>query len=302
MGAEWVMAYLIDVQHTGAPLRVVDARGQEVPATLDLISEHRVTLTLLEPLDVDLGADTHLVFILDGLRFKAPTRVLALETGTAAVELPKVVELAERRKVSRATMSAREGVAAMAMAGLFNPLATCTLTAAEPSLVLVDETSEQVVLMDEASTPRLPEPGPVEVLESAPSVALRARMPWTSQDVASDTTFWTTQVVDWLKSRNITLNGRTHALVGEQTLKTASGASLVYANHDSLLHFSARNPFLGPTPAARKLNGGLLSHGITYTFLTQALPESWRHTAKLNSVKLEAFCAGNSIHLGLRVK
>lgn len=52
----------------------------------------------------------------------------------------------------------------------------------------------------------------------------------------------------------------------------------------------------------RKRSGGLLSHGITYTFLSQSLPESWRRASKLSSVKLEAFCSGAGIHLGLRIK
>lgn len=302
MGSERVLAYLLEVQRTGAPLRIADAGGREVPATFDLISEQRATLTLFGPLDVDLGAETYLAFILEGLRYKAPTRVLALGAGSAAVDLPKVVEPAERRKASRATLSAREGMAAMAMAGLFNPLATRTLEAAEPSQVFVADTAEQLVPIDEPPPLPLPEPGLIKVQESAQSLALRTQMPWTSQDVASDATLWTTQVVDWLKARHITLNGRANALVGGQDLKTPAGHSLVYANHDSLLHVSAHNPFLGQSPVARKFNGGLLSHGITYTFLSRALPESWHQTAKLNSVKLEAFCTGNSIHFGLRIK
>lgn len=155
------------------------------------------------------------------------------------------MELAERRKVSRATMSAREGVAAMAMAGFFTPLASGIPAATEPIQALMDEAGDHVVLAGETPSAPLSEPGLVEVLDSAPSLALRARMPWTSKDVASDTTFWTIQVVDWLKARNITLNGRATALALDPPVKSPSGASLVYTNHDSLLHFTARNPFLG---------------------------------------------------------
>lgn len=52
-GPEWVLAYLVDVQLLGAPLRIEDAHGREVPVTLDLISERRATLTFFEALDLN---------------------------------------------------------------------------------------------------------------------------------------------------------------------------------------------------------------------------------------------------------
>ena len=301
-GTVRVLAYLVDVQRLGAPLKIEDGRGREVPATLDLISEQRVTLTLFESFDQCQGAETHLVFILDGLRFKAPTRVLEIGSGCATVELPLIVELAERRKASRTTMSAREGAAAMAMAGLFNPLAAGSMASLGPSHALVDDIGTPAAMGETEGSNPLPGPGMAEILTSAPIQAFRAGMPWTSKDVASDATFWTTYALDWLKMRNLTFSGRANALGVEQTARTASGASLVYANHEALLCFTTRNPFLGQSPAVKKMSGSALSHGITYTFMTRALPERWRQSVMMNSVRLEAFCAGNNIRLGLRIK
>lgn len=119
-GSELVLAYLEDAQRVRAAITVVDSRGLEVPATLTSVGEDRVALALQGPLVAEKGAGLTLVFVLDGLRFKAPTRLQEAKPGSASVDLPGSLALAERRRAPRARLSVREGATATALTGLFD--------------------------------------------------------------------------------------------------------------------------------------------------------------------------------------
>ncbi len=119
-GSELVLAYLEDAQRVRAPLLMVDARDREVPATLVSVMEDKVILSPQGALTVDKGASLSLVLVLEGLRFKLPTRLLETKQGSATVELPSEIVLAERRKRPRARINAREGATVTALTGLFD--------------------------------------------------------------------------------------------------------------------------------------------------------------------------------------
>jgi CheY-like chemotaxis protein len=118
--SDLVLAYLEEVQRVRGTLTLQDANGRGVQATLTSVSEERVGLNLQGPLVAEKGAAASLVFLLDGLRFKASTKLLELKSGSAAVELPASISLAERRKKPRARLNAREGATAIALTGLFD--------------------------------------------------------------------------------------------------------------------------------------------------------------------------------------
>lgn len=119
-GSDLVLAYLEEVQRVRGTLTLQDANGRGVQATLTSVTEERVGLNLQGPLLAEKGAAASLVFLLDGLRFKASTKLLELKSGSAAVELPASISLAERRKKPRARLNAREGATALALTGLFD--------------------------------------------------------------------------------------------------------------------------------------------------------------------------------------
>ncbi|HEX9011728.1 MAG TPA: PilZ domain-containing protein, partial [Holophagaceae bacterium] len=119
-GSDQVLAYLEDAQRLRTPITLLGPKGREVQATLSLVADDRVALTLQGPLLADKGAEATLLFVLDGLRLKAPTTLLDLKPGTAVVEVPEGLALAERRKKPRARLNAREGATATALTGLFD--------------------------------------------------------------------------------------------------------------------------------------------------------------------------------------
>jgi CheY-like chemotaxis protein len=119
-GSDLVLAYLEEVQRVRGTLTLLDAHGRGVQATLASVTEERVGLSLQGSLLAEKGAAASLVFLLDGLRFKAATKLLELKPGSAAVELPAAIGLAERRKKPRARLNAREGATAIALTGLFD--------------------------------------------------------------------------------------------------------------------------------------------------------------------------------------
>lgn len=296
-GPERVLAYLVDAQRRMAPLKIEDAQGREVPATLDLITHKRVMLSSQEPLDLGKGAETHLVFILDGLRFKAPTRVMAVDPpGAVTVELPRSVDLAERRKIARGYLSAREGATAMAMAGLFNPLASGAMASMGTSPAMVDEAAVRTYSIDASTDTPLQTPGVVDVTESGHSQVVQGKRLWAHTNAAWGSTFKTSYMVDWLNARSFSLDGQSTLSVVEQSITNACFEYRVHANQPSAVHFRERNPF------PRRLESALLCQGITYTFMTRPLPAKWRRAFMMTSVNLEAYCAGNNIRLGIRVK
>ena len=119
-GSDLVLAYLEEVHRVRGTLTVQDANGRGVQATLTSVTEERVGLSLQGTLLTEKGTPASLVFLLDGLRFKAATKFLELKPGSAAVELPAAISLAERRKKPRARLNAREGATAIALTGLFD--------------------------------------------------------------------------------------------------------------------------------------------------------------------------------------
>jgi len=119
-GSDLVLAYLEDAQRVRTPITLLGPKGREAQATLSLVADDRVALTLQGPLLADKGAEVTLLLVLDGLRLKAPTTLLELKPGSAVVEVPEALALAERRKKPRARLNAREGATATALTGLFD--------------------------------------------------------------------------------------------------------------------------------------------------------------------------------------
>ena len=119
-GSELVLAYLEDAQRVRATLLLVDHRGREVPATFVSVMEDKVIVAPQSALTVDKGGEINLLFIQEGLRFKAPTRLLETKPGSATLEVPSSIALAERRKRPRARLNPREGATVTVLTGLFD--------------------------------------------------------------------------------------------------------------------------------------------------------------------------------------
>lgn len=119
-GADQVLAYLEEAQRLRTPLLLQGPKGREVQASLSLVAEDRVSLSLQGPLMAEKGAQVALLFVLDGLRIKAPATLLEVKPGGAVIDLPEGLALAERRKKPRARLNAREGATATALTGLFD--------------------------------------------------------------------------------------------------------------------------------------------------------------------------------------
>ena len=119
-GSELVLAYLEDAQRVRVPLLLVDHRGREVPATFVSVMEDKVIVAPQGTLTVEKGGEISLLFIHEGLRFKAPTRLLEAKPGSATLEVPSAIALAERRKKPRARLNAREGATVTVLTGLFD--------------------------------------------------------------------------------------------------------------------------------------------------------------------------------------
>jgi CheY-like chemotaxis protein len=119
-GSELVLAYFEEVQKLRVPLSIVDSRGLAVAATLASVSYERLSISPQGPLAADKGAAVDILFLLDGLRFKASSRLQENKPGAVALDLPSSLSLAERRKKPRARINAREGATAIALTGLFD--------------------------------------------------------------------------------------------------------------------------------------------------------------------------------------
>lgn len=119
-GSELVLAYLEEAHRLRTLVTVVDARGREGTATLASVTEDRISLNLQVPVATERGAALTLSFVLDGLRFKAPSRIQEAKPGSTVADLPASIALAERRKKPRARLNAREGATATALTGLFD--------------------------------------------------------------------------------------------------------------------------------------------------------------------------------------
>jgi CheY-like chemotaxis protein len=119
-GSELVLAYFEEAQRVRSPLTLIDPKQREVGAVLTAVTEERITLTTQGPILGEKGATVKLVFILDGLRLKAEARLIEAKPGSATLDLPSGLALAERRKKPRARLNAREGATATALTGLFD--------------------------------------------------------------------------------------------------------------------------------------------------------------------------------------
>jgi CheY-like chemotaxis protein len=119
-GSELVLAYLEEAQKLRVPLNIVDGQGRAAVATLGSVSEERISISPQGPLTLDKGAAVDILFLLDGLRFKASTRLQETKPGAVALDLPSNLNLAERRKKPRARINTREGATAIALTGLFD--------------------------------------------------------------------------------------------------------------------------------------------------------------------------------------
>ena len=119
-GSELVLGYLEDAQRVRATLLLVDQRGREVPATFVSVMDDKVIVAPQGSLTVDKGGEVNLLFIQEGLRFKAPTRLLEAKPGSASLEVPSSIALAERRKKPRARINPREGATVTVLTGLFD--------------------------------------------------------------------------------------------------------------------------------------------------------------------------------------
>jgi len=118
-GSELVLAYLEDAQRVRATIFAVDPKGREIPASLVVVTEERVTLGVQGRVMAEKGETIELLFFLDSLRLKATGRLQELKPGTLVMELPSAIVLAERRKKPRARLNQREGATAIALTGLF---------------------------------------------------------------------------------------------------------------------------------------------------------------------------------------
>ena len=125
---EGALARLLEVESTRSILRIEDAQGREVPATFRSVTGAGAVLVPDQPLGLDAGAGTHLVFILHDLRYKAATTVLAGGPDGLTVAIPQRIDLAERRRRTRGYLN-------IALLGLFSPLAAAA--PAEPSSTFV---------------------------------------------------------------------------------------------------------------------------------------------------------------------
>jgi hypothetical protein len=331
-GAQLVLTYLEDAQRTRALLKVEDGPGREVRASLLTFTEADLTLTTQEPLALEVGSEINLLLFLDGLRFKASTLVLMARPGCVILALPSAIHLAERRRKPRAYMSVCEGAAAIALSGLFSPVLSAAVTAIEhthsyaedsrggpsqsnessPTPVTVHEPAEGIgseelhaprfIMTDGPRLDPLPIQSKDEGIESTPPRAIKIEKPWSKMDVALDSIFWTSFVIDWMQTRTIARNGYTCVSIAEQQVKTSSCEYTVHANQYFAESRTERNPILGRHPKVRKVDTYFALSGITYAFMTRNLPEKWRRAYMVTSVTIEAFCVGNNIRLGVRVR
>ena len=119
-GVELALAYLEEAQRLRLTLTVLAPKGREAPALLNAVTEDRVALALQGPLVAERGDPLGLLLHMDGLRLKVSTILVELKPGTAVLEPPTGIALAERRRKPRARLSAREGATVTALTGLFD--------------------------------------------------------------------------------------------------------------------------------------------------------------------------------------
>ena len=119
--SDLVLAYLEDAQRVRAPFTLAGPRKAEVSAILQSIDETEGTATfqLNGPLMAEKGTAIDLVFIQEGLRVGAASRLVEIRHGAAILDLPETLELKERRGLPRARVNSKEGATFTALTGLF---------------------------------------------------------------------------------------------------------------------------------------------------------------------------------------
>lgn len=260
---EEVLAYLAEAQAAGGPLWVEDAQGREVPARLEQVTRTEVKVVAGGPLGLDPGAGTHLLFILYDLRFKAPALVLACGEGAVSLALPLAVQLAERRKKARGYLN-------FALLGLFSPLAAWAAPP-EPSYHFAYETTLPAMSLEKMA-------GGLEAAEPTnPERPRQIKVDSLLQGgVAPKSNLLVYYMRDWMQSHSL-------------------------APRESPSGFKA-NPAFAPELMKARHRGGLLSHGITYNFMSLSYPSNAHSLFSINSVKLETHIDRNGFRLGIRIK
>jgi len=120
---ETVLAYFEDLQRTRTAVQVQDAKKKEATAQVHQVDEGagQVGLQLQGPLvGAAKGQEVELVFMSDGLRIGASTRILEVKGTSLTLELPGGLELRERRKEPRARLLAKEAANLTALTELFS--------------------------------------------------------------------------------------------------------------------------------------------------------------------------------------
>lgn len=120
-GSDLVMAYLEDAQRVRCPFLVKDGRKLEHPGVLQAMDEESGTMNLqvTGSFSADKGSKIEVVFVHEGLRLGAASRLAEIRGTTVVVEIPEELELLERRKLARARMNAKEGATLTGLSSLF---------------------------------------------------------------------------------------------------------------------------------------------------------------------------------------
>lgn len=117
-----VLAHLEDLQRTRGAVLLLDAKAREFNGVLAKVDEEARSCTVAiqgRPAGLAKGDPASLVFLADGVRLRAASRIQELGGASVTLELPKALELHERRKAVRARLNPKEGASVSALSGLF---------------------------------------------------------------------------------------------------------------------------------------------------------------------------------------
>lgn len=121
-GLEQVLAHLEDLQRCRTQVTLLDGRAREFGGVVAGVDEEaRTCLVQLQgkPAGLAKGDPAALVFVTEGVRIRAQSRIEQLGATAVTLALPKGLELHERRKAIRARLNAKEGASISALSGLF---------------------------------------------------------------------------------------------------------------------------------------------------------------------------------------
>ena len=158
--------------------------------------------------------------------------------------------------------------------------------------------------------PELP-PGPTAVIREGPTLSPRVAAPgvgklpdqaWGKVDVALESAFWTSFVVDWAQTRYIAKNGYRYTRIWAHH-EVVDGVDTIVPTRDGDWEFmTERNPILGKHPSLRRVDAYFILSGVAHVAIARSLPERWRRVFLVSAVTLEAYCVGNNIRLGVRLR